>query len=309
MAPEIKPRTVDGYRPDVTLACERALVTLMGAFATLGPTVRLVGGLAPRYITPAMPPFVPAHSGTSDVDIVFNLQVITEGRPEGYAKLATQLEAKGFRRYVDEDKKKHSWRWTIDVGGIPIMVEFLREAGDREPGSVITIAGEKLSALAIKHSEITHDWFVTHRVEAEVVSGGLTVEHVAVADVVAFVILKAVSLQQRKEPKDAADLVHVLTYAGKPAEVAAMFVEKHHCGLHREALAEGVAMLRQNFCDADMEKAIKRIGPVMFSQFHLGEMAEDEDEFTRMCRDAASLVTEILDLYDAQVLAKSTADA
>lgn len=129
MAPEIKPKTADGYRPDVTLACERALVTLMGAFATLGPTVRLVGGLAPRYITPAKPPQVPTHSGTSDVDIVFNLQVITEGRPEGYAKLATQLEAKGFKRYVDEENKPHSWRWTIDVDGIRIMVEFLRDAG------------------------------------------------------------------------------------------------------------------------------------------------------------------------------------
>lgn len=139
------------------------------------------------------------------------------------------------------------------------------------------------------------------------VSGGLTVEDVSVADAVAFVILKAVSLQQRKEPKDAADLVHVLMYAGKPSEVATMFVEKYHSGMHREALADGVAMLRQNFCDPDMEKAIKRIGPVMYGQFYLGETPEDEDEFAKMCRDTVSLVTEILDLYDAQIRVKATA--
>ncbi len=301
MAPEIKPKTADAYRPEVTVACERVLVTLMGAFATLAPTVRLVGGLAPRYLTPAQPPRVPAHAGTSDVDIVFNLQVITEGRPEGYAKLATQLEAKGFTRYVDDEQKRHSWRWMIDVDGIPIVVEFLREAGDLEPGRVINVAGEKLSALTIQHSEITHDWFITHPVEAELVSGGFTTADVPVADAVAFVVLKAVALQQRQEPKDAADLIHVLRYVGAPRDVAAMFVAKHRSGMHAAALADGVAKLRLNFCDQGMDKAAKRMGPVMYAQFHLGKKPADEEEFATMCLDAVSIVTQILDLYETAI--------
>jgi hypothetical protein len=71
-----KPQTADGYDPEHTLACERALVTLLRGFGTLKETLRLVGALVPRYLTPESPPEVPAHAGTSDVDIVLNLQVL-----------------------------------------------------------------------------------------------------------------------------------------------------------------------------------------------------------------------------------------
>lgn len=89
-----KPETVDGYDADHTLACERVLVTMLGAFGTLKNTIRLVGGLVPRYLTPEARPDVPAHFGTSDVDVVLNLQVIAEG--DGYDSLAVQLKARKF---------------------------------------------------------------------------------------------------------------------------------------------------------------------------------------------------------------------
>ncbi len=58
----VKPATAAGYSADVTEACERTLLTLIGAFGSLGETLRLVGGLVPRYLTPAAPPaeLVPA---------------------------------------------------------------------------------------------------------------------------------------------------------------------------------------------------------------------------------------------------------
>lgn len=52
MAKELKPRTASGYDTDVTLACERTLLTLLSAFGNLKDTLRLVGGLVPRYLTP-----------------------------------------------------------------------------------------------------------------------------------------------------------------------------------------------------------------------------------------------------------------
>lgn len=79
MADEAKPRDAAGYRSDVTIACERTLLTLYGAFGSLKSSLRLVGGLVPRYLTPASPPEVPQHAGTSDVDVVLNLQIIAQG--------------------------------------------------------------------------------------------------------------------------------------------------------------------------------------------------------------------------------------
>src|SRR3989442_15920463 len=110
MAIAEKPKTADGYATAQTVSCERVLVTLLSAFGTLKETIRLVGGLVPRYLTPEAPPDVPAHAGTTDVDIVFNLQVIADG--EGYDSLARQLKARGFERYKKPDAHSpSSWQW------------------------------------------------------------------------------------------------------------------------------------------------------------------------------------------------------
>ncbi|WP_297355915.1 hypothetical protein [Paraburkholderia sp.] len=95
----MKPKSSDGYSADVTAAYESTLLTLLGAFGTLKDTLRLVGGLVPRYLTPEQPPDVPAHAGTADVDVVLNLQVLADG--DEYASLADQLEARGFTRHMN----------------------------------------------------------------------------------------------------------------------------------------------------------------------------------------------------------------
>lgn len=45
-----KPQDVSGYSQEVTQACEQALVTVLGCMGNLKDTVRLVGGLVPRYL-------------------------------------------------------------------------------------------------------------------------------------------------------------------------------------------------------------------------------------------------------------------
>jgi len=293
MSPEAKPKHALGYGPDVTEACERALVTLLGAFTGLADTIRLVGGLAPRYITPAAPPHVPSHVGTSDVDVVFNLQVVATGKGN-YSKLAKQLNDRGFVRHVDEDHKPASWRWKLNVDGIVVFVEFLRHASDgARPGTVVSVDGEKVSALAVPYAEIAHDWYIKHEITAKLVDGGEVTRTIHVVDAVGFVILKAVAFQERDEPKDAADLIHVLRYAGSPDEVAAMFVARIKSRKHEAAISAGLDALRARFCDDDIERAIRKHGPVAYAQFHRDP---DDDEDTRVLnqRYASALVTSIL---------------
>ena len=45
-----KHKSAEAYSKEKTLACETALVLLLQAFGTLKPTVRLIGGLVPRYL-------------------------------------------------------------------------------------------------------------------------------------------------------------------------------------------------------------------------------------------------------------------
>jgi hypothetical protein len=293
MATGSKPRTAEGYSADVTAACERTLLTLLGAFGTLKHTLRLVGGLVPRYLTPETPPDVPAHAGTSDVDIVLNIQLIAEGN--GYASLADQLKARGFTRYIAPEGHAVSWRWTRRIDGqVSVFVEFLQEAGDHEPGKPISVDGERVSALPVKYAGIVHDWFTEATITGELLdAGGMLTDTIRIADVPSFVILKALALSDRVEHKDAADLIHVIQYAESVENVATMFVDRELSGQHPGAIDAGLNALRRLFCDDENAQGHMKVGPVRYAEFHF---TGDEETKVRDQRYASGLVQNLLDL-------------
>jgi hypothetical protein len=295
--PPAKPATAAGYSQDHTLACERALVTLLRGFGTLKHTLRLVGGLVPRYLTPAKPPDVPMHAGTSDVDIVLNIQVLADG--EAYKTLAQQLKDRGFTRVTNEKRQASSWRWQRQVKEHEfVVVEFLRDANEALPaGSVSTVEDEKISALAIRHAGIEHEWFSEREITAELLDGGgVATETVRFADVVGFIVLKAIAYDERHENKDAADLVHVMRYAGDLGWVAAQFAERIAVGQHVDAIEEALAALHRRFCDGEGVEGHLRDGPVSCGMFAHGPDANKDDDRALEQRNVSGLVTEFLRL-------------
>lgn len=296
MAVAPKPKTADGYSSDHTNACEQVLVTLLGAFGTLKATIRLVGGLVPRYLTPEAPPNVPPHAGTSDVDVVLNLQVIAEGG--GYASLAQQLAGRGFERFTEDNGWASAWRWQRRISDRHVvLVEFLRGAIEQKPFSTISIDGEEVSALAIEHAEITHDWFEEKRVTATLLDGkGIAIEDVRYADLVAFIILKALAFDSRGEPKDAGDLIHVMQYAGPAQYISDQFLIKLQSGKHADALEAGLDALQRKFAEGNGVEGYLLTGPVLYGQFIYGNDEETSEQRIRAQRYAAGLVTQVLRL-------------
>ncbi|WP_244640617.1 hypothetical protein [Pseudomonas fluorescens] len=237
------------------------------------------------------------HAGTSDVDIVLNLEVLAAGNE--YASLADQLNTRGFTRWVDEGRAA-SWRWRRRVSEhIEVVVELLRDAGGEAPGRSISVDGERVSALTIKHARIVHDWYLEREISAELLDGdGVSVDVVRFADVPAFVILKALALDQRQERKDAGDLIHVIRYSGSVEEVAALFVERIRSGLHPEAVQDGLAALARRFGDDLHSEGFEKVGAVAYARFY---GAEDEDELVGRQRFAAGLIQSLLAEIDAQL--------
>lgn len=297
MALAPKPKTAAGYSAEQTDTCEQVLVTLLGAFGTLKSTLRLVGGLVPRYLTPQSPPDVPPHFGTSDVDIVLNLQVIAEG--EGYASLAQQLRGRGFEPFVDDNGWTSAWRWMRRLSEKEyVLVEFLRGADAQCPAfEKKLLDGEAVSALAIEHAEIVHDWFDSKEIKAPLLDdGGVSIETIRYADVVAFIILKALAFDSRGEPKDAGDLIHVMRYAGTPEYVASKFIEKSLTRQHANALKAGLDALQKKFAEGNGVEGYELTGPVKYAQFLFGRGEEGTDERVAAQRYASGLVTEVLSL-------------
>lgn len=292
----MKHNTFAEYDAELTQACESALGMLLRAFGTLAPTLRLVGGLVPRYLTPEAPPDVPKHAGTTDVDIVLAIEVLAEKGK--YNKLSEQLTANGFTRVVNQEGKTSFWRWERKIGDKNIVVEFLQHTDDPEKNArAESLVDEGVSAMQILHAGVVHDLYLEREVVVELPDGnGKTKVTIRYADSVAFILLKALAFDDRKTNKDAADLIHVLRYADKQIEVLAeRYAQRIMDAKHHDALELGLQALERKFCDDKGIEGFEKEGPAQFCAFHeIGEPGSDDRILEQ--RNVSGLVTEFVTL-------------
>jgi hypothetical protein len=301
-------KTADGYSADLTRDCETALVVLLQAFGSLKDTLRLVGGLVPRYLTPARPPDVPPHAGTTDVDVVLNVSLLAAKGT--YDKLRTQLKENGFVPYQPAPGKVSSWQWIYEINGHHVRIEFLQNTDDpSQSGRLGTVDGEGVSAVQFLYAGVAHDWFQEHSITTELPGGnGMVTEIVRFADAVAFIVLKTVAFHQRHEHKDVADLLHVMRYCGAIEELASRFAQRMQDGRHGGALREALRLLESHFCDSEGIEGWRKDGPAKFANFHQISKPGD-DAFVRAQRDVSGMVDYFVRMVRANALPEVKPDS
>src|SRR4051794_22563955 len=146
----MKPKHQGGYTALHTELCERTLVTLMRGLGPWKAGIYVVGGLVPRYLIPRSADHIgspPAYVGTTDVDLVLDLDVLAE--VEAYRRLEQNLRTLGFRRGTNDDGQAQHFSWRKPVGGgITVVIDLLCDAEAAEGGQVLSLPGERrLSAL------------------------------------------------------------------------------------------------------------------------------------------------------------------
>ena len=182
-----KPTTSDGYSYQHAVDCERVLVTLIRGLGPWKKSVFLIGGLTPRYLVATESPVEPTHAGTLDVDIVIDLQTLTDSK--GYHTLEENLRNMGFKRSTNSKGENHSWRWEIHMeNGVQIVVELLTDAPKIAGGKVEPLPMKgAIFALNIPHSSIVFDLHQVVVLQAELLGGaGIAVEEVKHANLVSF---------------------------------------------------------------------------------------------------------------------------
>lgn len=289
----VKYKTADGYSPNLANACETVLVIFLQACASLAPNVRLVGGLVPRYLAPEAPPDVPAHVGTTDLDVVLNVSLLAA--KGAYVQLRQQLKDAGFIPYEPRPDIRSSWQWVYELNGHQVCIELLQDTDDpAQSGKLKVLDDEKISAMQFLHAGFAHEWYGECQVTVELPGGnGMTTETIRFADAVAFIVLKTLAFDQRHEPKDAADLVHVLRHSGKMEDLVALFARRHRESAHAAALEDVLQRLAHRFCDDEKGEGWRKDGPSKFTTFHqIGEPGSEE--FVRSQRDVSGLVTSFI---------------
>lgn len=267
----------------MTLRCERALVTLLGDLGPWRDRIYLAGGLAPRYLVGQLPEGARAHVGTTDIDLVIGLALGDE-TPETYQTLQNNLEKSGFQQ------TEPSFRWTRDVEGASVVVEFLCETDQEDFGRIFRPKGEstgsKLGAFNVRGAHLVRDDFIEYELEAERLDdGGRSRVAVRVANVLPYTVLKIFAFHDRHENKDAYDLVFtLLNHDGGPRD-AGVAAAGSPIGGH-EQVAAALALLEERFADADQD------GPSAYALFLADP--DDDNERARLRQEAVATIREFL---------------
>ena len=291
-----KPQSASGYEEVRTLACERVLVTLLRGLGPWKLSLFLVGGLTPRYLVNARPPEVPAHSGTLDIDVVVDLQILAS--VEAYRSLEDNLKRLGFERAKNRDGKPVNWRWSTRLDTGPVVLELLADRPENEAGKVQAMPTERrISALNIPYASMVLDSFSEKRVTAALIGeNGIATETIRFADIVAFICLKALAFDDRNERKDAYDLVYCLRhFEGGPERVAELFLNRIAENKHIQPINKALSILADRFATGRGVEGYQKDGPVAVAKFEPDDNQVDRGTRIRRQRDASGAVEIFLD--------------
>ncbi len=271
------------YDERATARCERVLLTLLGDIGPWRERIFLAGGLAPRYLTWRLPEGARRHVGTLDVDLVIGV-ALGDDTPETYRTLQNNLERAGFKQ------GEPSFRWSREVDGVTVLVEFLCETKEVEPGRIFKPRGESaganLGAFNVRGANLLKDDFIEVPIEGERLDGGGKSKVMArVANVLPYTVLKVLSFQDRHDDKDAYDLVFtLLNREGEPWKTGAAAASSPIAA--KGEVMEAMELLGRRFADEEQD------GPCAYAAF-LKE-TDDPDEEARLKREAVATVRAFL---------------
>ena len=271
------------YDEDTTARCERTLLTLLGNLGPWRERIYLVGGLAPKYLVGKMPAGSRAHVGTTDVDLVIGL-ALGDDAPDTYRTLKNNLERSGFRQ------NEPSFRWSREVGGATILVEFLCETNEVEPGRIFQPRGEAtgsgFAAFNVKGAHLVRDDFLELDIEGERLdNGGHSRITLKMANLLPYVVLKIFAFQDRHKNKDSYDLVFtLLNYTGGPRGAGQVAVNSPIAS--NPQVLEAINILAERYADTEHD------GPMAYATF-LATVGNAE-ETARLRQEAVATVREFL---------------
>ncbi|MEW6351448.1 MAG: nucleotidyl transferase AbiEii/AbiGii toxin family protein [Thermodesulfobacteriota bacterium] len=240
-----KPTTADGYTPDMLEVVRSTCLTIATVLGDLMEEIVIVGGLVPSLLLDADvapdDPYGP-HVGTADVDVALSVTLLNEER---YKEVSEKLRRAGFEPDEKESGRKTRHRWKMSRGGKVGTVEFLMEPvePDQTGGKIQSLEGD-FGAVTMRGMHLAFQDVERVTFKGTTLKGDTAERSVKVCGPGAFVILKALAIQGRSEPKDAYDIFMVLrNYKDGAASVAARLVPLHD----DEDVNHGLEILESNF--------------------------------------------------------------
>ncbi|MBV9338353.1 MAG: hypothetical protein JO243_20900, partial [Solirubrobacterales bacterium] len=203
-----KPRHRSGYRREETELVEAACLKVAVTLGALMDELCIVGGLVPSLLIDRQ--LAPedltdeVHSGTNDLDVGLAVVLLDDNQ---YMEISRRLRQEGFEPDRNERGNPTPQRWRL--GSLNVTVDFLLPPipGAERGGRVQPLEGD-FGALIAPGLQLAFDERLEVEVEGRTLTGETARRLIPVCGPATFVVLKALALADRGEPKDAYDLVY-----------------------------------------------------------------------------------------------------
>jgi hypothetical protein len=251
-----RPRTATDYTPELTTSARETLLYIATTLGDLLDQIVLVGGLVPSLIVKESS-YVPVHVGTMDVDLGLAFGLLKTRR---YTEVSSRLRKAGFAPDVNREGNPTRQRWVIEVDGKPPgKVDFLIQPPNPESkGGKQQDLEADFAAITTPGLHLAFQDLVTVSIDGHTIKGETAKRDIQVCGPGAYIILKALAVRGRNEPKDSYDLQHVVRFFGKSLkDVVARLVPLLNDPVTKEALS----FLAEDFKSPDS------IGPSRAAEF------------------------------------------
>jgi len=249
-------RTATDYTPELTISARETLLYIATTLGDLLDQIVLVGGLVPSLIVKESSD-VPIHVGTMDVDLGLAFGLLEARR---YTEVSSRLRKAGFAPDVNREGNPTRQRWVIEVDGKPPgKVDFLIQPPNPESkGGEQQDLEADFAAIITPGLHLAFQDLVTVSIDGHIIKGETAKRDIQVCGPGAYIILKALAVRGRNEPKDSYDLQHVVRFFGKSLkDVVARLVPLLNDPVTQEALS----LLAEDF------KSPGSIGPSRAAEF------------------------------------------
>lgn len=228
---------------------------------------------------------------------LLTLLAVADEAPETYRTLQNNLEKASFRQ------QEPSFRWARQVDGVSVLIEFLCETDQVQPGRIFRpkgeYAGSKMGAFNVRGAQLARQDYAERQIRGERLdNGGQFAVTLRIASVLPYTVLKIFSFQDRHANKDAYDLIFTLLNQDAGPRVAGAAAATSPVAGHPQ-VNEALALLSERFAD------IAQDGPAAYAAFLAS--FDDQDENTRRRRESVVTIRAFLDGFQEGNLVPVTA--
>ncbi|MBU4369558.1 hypothetical protein KKG58_02230 [Patescibacteria group bacterium] len=254
-------RLTNDFETDIVKASQSVLLEVMTLLGAYRPHLYLVGGWAPYFLLKKYqePKDNFQHVGSIDIDLAIDFSRVSD---KGYQKIINLLEERGYQEKQSKGGQVVPFAFERKTNGNVVELDFLagEYGGTTKVHRHQRIQTDFLARKA-RGVDIVSDHYFEYELKGTLPNRAKNTVKIKVADVVAILTMKGITLAARYKEKDAYDIYAVVAhFKNGPISI----VREIESFLNNKLIREGFKNIKEKFSSSDS------VGCVWAAEFMAG---------------------------------------